>query len=103
MRNRRLGKKAQGSINLRNEAAERECQIRLDGCQTYPAVLCHLRQVDISGGGMKAPDLLGAWGCASCHNKVDVTERGNMQTQFDFMQAIFRTQNILIKEGKVTW
>ena len=77
--------------------------IRLDGCLTYPAVLCHWRQIDISGGGMKAPDIMGAWGCASCHTKVDATERGNDEVQLDFARAVFRTQKTLIDEGKITW
>jgi hypothetical protein len=53
--------------------------------------------------GMKAPDLLGAWGCASCHAKVDTSERDDDGTQLDFARAVFRTQAQLIREGKVSW
>lgn len=89
-------------MNLRREAIGRECQIRLDGCQGGPCCLCHWRQTGISGMGMKSPDLIGAWGCASCHDKVDRAGRGDLQTQLDFARAVFRTQAILIAEGKVT-
>jgi hypothetical protein len=34
-------------------------------------VLCHVRIVGVSGMGMKAPDLLGAYGCSACHAYVD--------------------------------
>ncbi len=57
---------------LREEARDKECQIRIPGiCNGDPAttVLCHLN----SGGmGCKASDLAcGSWGCSSCHDAVD--------------------------------
>jgi len=55
----------------------------------------------ISGMGMKSPDWLGAWGCAICHEKVDTTERGSVETQLDFARGVFRTQAILFDEGKL--
>jgi hypothetical protein len=88
---------------ITREAIGRECTIRLDGCLTGPCCLCHIRQIDISGGGLKAPDILGAWGCLNCHEKVDVSERGNIETQYRFREAVAITQNTLIKEGKITW
>ena len=89
--------------NLRHEAKDRMCQIRLPGCKGAPCCLCHWRQTGISGGGMKSPDLIGAWGCDSCHEKVDTSQRGNLQTQLDFARAVFRTQAQLIDEEKVHW
>jgi hypothetical protein len=62
-----------------------------------------VRQSGISGMGMKAPDIFGAWGCASCHWKVDSEERDNVQTQLDFYRAVIRTQAILLKEEKISW
>lgn len=91
------------STDLRRQAIGRECEIRLPGCQTEPCCLCHFRLIDVSGGGMKSPDPIGAWGCAACHEKVDVTFRGDPEVQLDFAKAVFRTQNQLIKEGKITW
>jgi hypothetical protein len=88
--------------DLRREAIGRECMIRLEGCNTAPCCLAHWRQMGISGGGMKSPDIIGAWACDSCHTKVDSTERGNRDTQLDFARGVFRTQAQLIKEGKIT-
>lgn len=85
---------------LRAEAAERECQIWLGGCQGYPAVLCHFRLMGISGMGMKSPDLIGAWGCASCHTQVDTNKSPEVQLQF--AKGVFRTQLQLLREGKIT-
>lgn len=90
-------------LNLRREAIGRSCQIRLEGCATEPCCLCHWRQIGISGGGMKSPDAIGAWGCAVCHEKVDSSLRHDDSVQLDFARGVFRTQNILIQEGKITW
>lgn len=89
--------------DLRREAIGRQCQIRLPGCQTEPCCLCHYRVIGISGMGQKSPDLIGAWGCASCHEKVDRTHRGDPETQLDFARGVMRTQAALIAEGKVNW
>lgn len=88
-------------MNLRRQAIDRECQIRLEGCQGSPCCLCHWRQIDISGLGLKSPDWLGAWGCSACHAKVDHARRGDTATQLDFARAVFRTLNILWKEGRI--
>jgi hypothetical protein len=50
---------------------------------------------------MKSPDLIGAWGCYYCHAIVDSDK--SAEVQLDFAKAVFRTQNILVKEGKVSW
>lgn len=88
-------------MNLRREAIGRECQIRLDGCTTGPCCLCHWRQTGISGMGMKSPDQIGAWGCAYCHDQVDRVGRGDAEIQLAFARGVFRTQAILIREGKL--
>lgn len=89
--------------DLRREAIGRQCQIRLPGCLTEPCCLCHYRLIGISGMGAKPPDLLGAWGCAACHEKVDTTRRGDPEVQLDFARAVMRTQAALIAEGKINW
>lgn len=89
--------------NLRKEAIGRSCQIRLPGCQSEPCCLCHWRQIDISGMGVKSPDILGAWGCASCHDIVDRAGRGDTEIQLDFARAVFRTQAVLVREGVINW
>jgi hypothetical protein len=88
-------------MSLRREAIDRDCQIRLPGCQTAPCCLCHFRLIGVSGMGIKSPDWLGAWGCAACHDQVDRIKRGDLQTQFDFALAVFRTLSILDREEKI--
>lgn len=88
-------------MNLRREAIDRECQIRLEGCTTGPCCLAHFRMIGMSGMGMKSPDWLGAYACDNCHTKVDRTERGNVETQLDFAKGVFRTLDILFKEEKL--
>jgi len=89
------------SNKQRREAIDRDCQIRLDGCNSHPCCLCHFRVMGISGMGMKSPDLIGAWGCHNCHTKVDTCKSDSVQ--LDFAKAVFRTQAILISEGKVIY
>jgi len=103
MRRTRQQKRQAASVDLRAYAADQRCQIRLEGCTGGPTCLCHWRQIGISGGGLKSPDLIGAWGCASCHAKVDADERGDIQTQLDFARAIFRTQAELVRDEIVVW
>lgn len=103
MRRTRAQKRQAASVDLRREAIGRDCQIRLEGCTGGPCCLAHWRQVGISGGGLKAPDLIGAWACNACHGKVDSTSRGDDAVQLDFARAVFRTQAELIREGIVEW
>lgn len=95
-------------MNLRKEAKGRECMIRLSVCNGNPetTVLCHYRLIGISGIGMKSPDLIAAWGCSECHDAVD--RRRHKDLEFDFVrlahaEGCFRTQAILIAEGKLKW
>jgi hypothetical protein len=90
--------------NLRNAARGRECQIRIPGVcnlNNDTVVLCHL-----PGGGIgrKQHDLLGGWGCSSCHDVVD----GRVQISFSkdkialwFLEGVIRTQTILLEEGVI--
>ena len=89
--------------DLRREAIGRQCQIRLEGCQSGPCCLAHWRQTGISGMGMKSPDVIGAHACDHCHTIVDSTGRGDDAIQLDFARGVFRTQALLIREGKITW
>jgi hypothetical protein len=87
---------------LRAEARDRDCEIRLPGiCNFNPetTVLAHLRLIGISGFGRKAPDELGAFACSSCHSWVD--SHHDDATKIAFYEGIFRTQAILISEGKL--
>lgn len=87
--------------DLTREAIDRKCQIRITGCGTGPCCLCHFRIIGQSGLGLKNHDLIGAWGCHHCHGVVDSDKSDAVQ--LDFAKGVFRTIDILIKEGKVTW
>lgn len=60
-------------MNLRKLARGQDCQVRLPGCDGggETTVLAHYRLAGTCGIGMKPPDELGAWCCASCHDLVD--------------------------------
>ena len=85
-------------------AEGKECQIRLSGVcngDNDTVVLCHL-----NGGGMgaKRADIHGAYGCSRCHDEVD---RRTRILEADFvcqchLEAIIRTQDIMISEGILT-
>lgn len=85
---------------LRKLARDRECQVRLPNvCNRDPAttVLAHLRLIGVSGLGIKANDLFGAWCCSSCHQWCDTHH--DDESKLLFYQGIFRTQNALLREG----
>jgi hypothetical protein len=89
-------------MNLRKEARGRDCQVRLnDVCNGNPdtVVLAHVRLNGVSGMGHKAPDLLGAWACSTCHLYVDAVH--DDKTAAAFAEGVYRTIYILWKEGKV--
>ena len=81
--------------------------VRLPGvCNHNPetTVLAHVRLAGVSGMGMKADDLLGAWACSSCHDAID--RRGHLDLERDYvrlahLEAMVRTIAILRKEGLV--
>lgn len=82
----------------KSHVIERECQIWLDGCNGS-AGRCHYRLHGISGIGLKVPDIFIAYGCMSCHNKVDTDKSDAVQLQF--AHAVFRTQMIMLREGMI--
>lgn len=96
-------------MNLRCEAKGRECQIRIPGVcnkDRDTVVLAHLNNKRLFGVGVgqKVPDLFGAWACKACHDVVDGrTDCGFLRSQQKemFYDGVFRTQNVLLKEGKI--
>lgn len=89
-------------MNLRQLAKGQPCQIRVPGvCNFDPdtTVLCHLRMAGITGMGMKASDILGAWGCAACHRYVDTH---GMDGRTALLEGMARTQAMLIANGYIT-
>lgn len=85
---------------LRQQARGRECQVRIAGiCNGNPetTVLAHVRLIGISGFGIKSPDILGAWSCSSCHAYAD--SHHDAETNAAFAEGVYRTLNILWREG----
>ena len=102
------------AVNLRKEAQGRECQISIyNVCNRNPetTVLAHPNNKLLFGGGMgiKPHDMFGAWSCNACHDAVDGRTvayhngidytRKELQLLFD--EGVFRTQKILLDEGKI--
>lgn len=74
-------------MKLRKAAQGRECMVRLpDICNHNPetTVLAHVRLAGVSGMGIKADDLLGAWACSACHDAID--RRSNMDLDRDYVR-----------------
>lgn len=88
--------------NLKKLARGKECQVRITGVCNFNSettVLAHIRMPGITGTGMKAPDLLGAWCCSACHQATE----SNPSVRGDFLEGVARTQNKLIEMGVVKW
>ena len=94
-------------MNLRKAAKGRECQVRLPGiCNGDPAttVLAHYRLAGGSGMGMKRPELIAKFSCTQCPDAID--RRAHTDLERDYVrlahaEGVFRTQAILIAEGKL--
>ena len=81
--------------------------IRLEGiCDHNPetTVLAHIRMPGISGMGIKADDLLGAWACSSCHDAVDRRSHTDLDRDYvrlAHLEGMVRTIAQLRKEELV--
>lgn len=95
--------------NLRKAAQGEPCAIREPGvCNFDPSttVLAHWRAIDVSGMGLKAPDLLGAHACSACHDFVDgrsCPAASRQERELALLRGIMRTQAKLIKFGLIKW
>lgn len=59
---------------IRESARRQSCTLRFDGCSggVDDVVWCHSPYTeDGSGKGLKADDIFGCYGCASCHDILD--------------------------------
>lgn len=96
-------------MNLRKEAKGRECQVRIPGvCNKNPetVVLAHLNNKALFGvgTGQKVPDIFASWACSACHDAIDSRSFGICDfavVKVAFYEGVFRTQNILLEEGKI--
>lgn len=63
------------------------CYVALPGvCNGNPetVVPAHIRQIGISGAGIKAPDIFACPACFECHNAID--RRSHMDLDRDYVQ-----------------
>lgn len=94
-------------MNLRKEARGRACTVRLEGVCNHNSetvVLAHIRMAGLSGIGIKADDLLGAWACSACHDAIDRRAHNDLDRDYvklAHLEGMTRTIAQLRKEGKV--
>lgn len=87
---------------LRDLARDRECTVRLPGCNGggETAVLAHFRLAGTCGAGMKPPDTNGAWCCSHCHDVCDGRIRTiDPNVRLAHAEGVMRTLAILAEEG----
>jgi hypothetical protein len=94
-------------MNLRKAARGRGCMIRLPGICNHNSettVLAHVRLAGVSGMGLKADDLLGAWACSACHHAIDRRSHTDLDrdaVRLAHLEGMVRTIAQLRKEGLV--
>lgn len=94
-------------MNLRKAARGRGCMVRLPGICNHNSettVLAHVRLAGVSGMGIKADDLLGAWACSECHDAVDRRRHVDLDrdtVRLAHLEGVVRTIAQLRKEGLV--
>ncbi len=95
--------------DLRALASGQMCMIRSPACNHNPetTVLCHYRQIGISGAGLKSPDILAAWGCSACHDLVDFRTHiegfDRPMVMLMHLQGVARTLAELVRRELVFW
>ena len=81
--------------------------VRLEGiCNHNPetVVLAHIRMAGVSGMGLKADDLLGAWACSACHTAIDGHNKSGFtrdELRLAHLEGMVRTIAQLRKEGLI--
>ena len=93
-------------MNLRNHARNKPCQVRLPGICSHNVAetrLAHVRMAGVTGGGMKAPDVLGAWACHPCSLATENGYEADTETKLAFLQGVIRTQARLVEFGILKW
>lgn len=87
-------------MNLRPLAKDQDCEIRLVGIcngDIKTTVLAHFRISDLSGMGLKSPDIFAAFGCSACHDYVDTHHDDT--TQCAHLRGVIRTQAKFLEMG----
>ena len=81
--------------------------VRLEGICNHNSetvVLAHIRLSGVSGMGLKADDLLGAWACSACHDAIDRRFRTDLDRDYvrlAHLEGMVRTISQLRKEGLI--
>lgn len=91
-------------VNLRKEAEGRECQARIPGVCNWKSETTVGGHLNGAGTGLKHHDIFLAWTCFACHAWFDggyVKTSTREERDLWHLQAIFRTQQILIAEKKI--
>lgn len=95
--------------DLRQYARGKQCSIRVpEYCNFNPetTVWCHIRLIGVSGFGIKAPDVLGAFGCSACHDVVDgrtKTDYTHAELRLMHLEGMARSQAWLVSEEILRW
>lgn len=69
------------SVNLRQFARGKDCQVRIYGhCNYDPAttIWAHFRVGGVAGMGQKPPDMCGSLCCSACHDVIDGRTQSNL-------------------------
>lgn len=96
-------------FNLRKLAKDQSCLIRIPGhCigGGETTVLCHIRMIGLSGMGLKAPDILGAFGCRACHSICDGQQKSEFsasERRLMLLEGMARTQLWFVEHGYVRY
>jgi hypothetical protein len=61
---------------------------------TTTVVLCHIRMIELSGTGIKAPDVFATFGCSACHAVCD----GQQKSEYSYSE-----RRLLLLEGMVRY
>lgn len=88
---------------LRDSARGQDCTLRLEGiccADSETTVLAHL-PCGQKGTGMKGPDNIAVFACASCHAYIDGHNRWEVHAM-DYLRALAETQLHWIAKGLIT-
>lgn len=91
-------------------AKGQDCQVRLDFvCNVTPetVIFAHLPEGGLSGMGIKARNIFGAYCCHACHAVIDgqvplpINFKDRNEVLVYAYQGAFRTQELMISSGLI--
>jgi len=91
------------STKLRNSAKGQPCMFQIPGVCSHDAsttVLCHLPS-EIKGLSTKSDDFHAAFGCAQCHETIDLHRLSREDELYFSMRALQRTMRNWVSRGLV--